>query len=85
MNPAPAPNLKRLRACRDIPRHNVHKGDYGGYVYGPEAITQEGDCWIAKHVFIKDNSTHVSGNTLVDGTGEYKHYNTNPNIIIRED
>lgn len=40
-----ATKLYRIRALRDVSYH-VSKGELGGYIGGPENLTQNGDCWV---------------------------------------
>lgn len=37
----------RIVALRDIPSHNVRKGDKGGFVESEDNLDHAGDCWIA--------------------------------------
>lgn len=39
-------NVRQIRALKDIPRHNIQAGDFGGYVENETNLSQEGDCWI---------------------------------------
>ena len=38
--------IYRIKALRDIPEHNISKGDLGGYVSTKMNLSQEGSCWI---------------------------------------
>ncbi|EIC4510207.1 hypothetical protein LAC50_002848 [Escherichia coli] len=44
--------LYRIRALRDIPRHNVKAGDLGGYVEGEHNLDQNDDSWIRDGVCV---------------------------------
>lgn len=39
----------RIQALRSIPSRGIKKGDVGGYVSGPDTLSQEGTCWIGYH------------------------------------
>lgn len=38
--------LKQIRALIDIPKHNVKKGDIGGWIESEYNLSHKGDCWI---------------------------------------
>jgi len=57
----------KIRALRDIPRHNVKAGDIGGRVQTPYNLSQEGDCWIEQGSMVR-HEAHVSGNALICNT-----------------
>lgn len=61
--------LYRIRALRDIPRHNVKAGDLGGFIVDYKNLSQTGDAWVADcaRVF---GSAHVSGNVVVRDTAQ---------------
>ena len=44
-----------IQALRDIPRHGVKKGDYGGVVENEHNLSQEGDCWIIRGTILFNN------------------------------
>lgn len=46
----------RVRALKDIPRHNVLKGDIGGWVEHELNLSQFGDCWIANDARVGDDA-----------------------------
>lgn len=46
----------RIRALKDIPRHNVSKGDIGGWVEHKRNLSQSGDSWIADDARVGDES-----------------------------
>ncbi|ENC4792902.1 hypothetical protein ABKM69_003538 [Escherichia coli] len=48
--------LYRIRALRDIPRHNVKAGDLGGYVEGEHNLDQNDDSWIRDGVCVFGNA-----------------------------
>lgn len=43
----------RILALRDIPVHDVAKGDMGGFVSGYANLSQSGDCWIGKEAIVE--------------------------------
>ena len=43
------PNLRRIRALRDIPRFVVEAGDLGGWIESPKNLSQSGDAWVFGH------------------------------------
>lgn len=57
----------RIRATRDILEHGVKKGDFGGFVHSPDALSQEGNCWINSGVVLLDESL-VEGDIILQGT-----------------
>ena len=54
----------RIRALRDIPRHNVRKYDIGGSVEGYHNLSQFGDCWIGENGKVLGKA-RVSGDAIV--------------------
>lgn len=58
-------NLYRIRALRDIPRHNVKIGDLGGWVETEGNLSQCGDCWIGGDAAVAERSM-VCVNALVE-------------------
>jgi len=44
--------LYRIRALRDIPRHNVKAGDLGGFIESEVNLSQEGDCWVGDNAYV---------------------------------
>ena len=61
-----APRLYRIRALKGIPVFGVEAGNYGGWVEGPESLSQEGTCWIKDCAMVYDGAT-VKGFALVSG------------------
>lgn len=59
------PLLYQIRALRDI-GDKVKKGDLGGWVMDEVNLSQEGDCWIDKNVFVK-HAARVHGNAYISG------------------
>ena len=57
-------NNVRIRALRDIPRHNVRKHDIGGSVEGYHNLSQFGDCWVGENGIVCGKA-RVSGNAIV--------------------
>lgn len=56
--------LHRIRALRDIPRHDVRAGDLGGYVQSEANLSHEGDAWIADRAWAYENA-YVCDNALM--------------------
>lgn len=62
--------IYRLKALRDIPLHGVKKGDFGGYVTSPSAVSHDGNCWIGQQavtygdVTLKDDA-YIGGTASV--------------------
>lgn len=60
----------RIKALRDIPEHNVKKGDLGGFVSNKFNLSQTDSCWIASNakvvgnVFITENA-HIDNSAVV--------------------
>jgi len=63
----PDRDLYRVVALRDIPQHNIHRGDIGGYIVTEENLSQEGDCWVYSNAEVYGNA-RVYGNTLIYGS-----------------
>lgn len=61
--------MYRIRALRDIPRHNVKAGDLGGYIQRYENLSQTGDAWVADNAIVV-NSALVSDDALVCDTAQ---------------
>lgn len=59
------PTVHRIRALRDIPRHNVKFGDIGGWVESEKNLSREGDAWIGDDAYVFDDAV-VSGDALVN-------------------
>ena len=64
--------LKRIRALRDIPQHEVKAGDLGGFVESESNLSQDGDCWIGGHAQVYGHArvygdAVVYGNAVVSG------------------
>ena len=57
--------IYRIKACRDIPKRGVRKGDIGGYVTDKMTLSHEGDCWIGGNAIV--HGAAVTGNALVSG------------------
>ena len=55
----------RIIALRDIPEHNVKKGDRGGYVAGYHNLSQDGAAWVGDDAQVGHNA-RVTGNALVN-------------------
>lgn len=61
-----AQKMFRIRALRDIPVHNVKKGDWGGYVQETNTLSHEGACWVGGEAQAIYN-VRITGNALIDG------------------
>lgn len=48
--------LHRIQALKDIPRCDIRKGDYGGYIENSNNLDQTGDCWVAEHACVWENA-----------------------------
>ena len=48
--------LHRIRALKDIPDCDVHRGDYGGYIESADNLDQNGDCWVAQQACVWENA-----------------------------
>lgn len=57
-------NRYRIKALKDIPRHNVKAGDLGGYVEGEWNLSHDGDCWVGGNAQVCDRAS-VKGEALV--------------------
>ena len=56
----------QIRAMRNIPRHGIKRGDYGGFVQDYRNLSQDDDCWVDERAVVMDKA-YVSGNALVYG------------------
>lgn len=56
----------QIRALRNIPRHGIKRGDYGGYIESERNLSQDGDCWVDERAIVMDKA-YVSGNALLYG------------------
>lgn len=69
-------SMYRILALQNIPRHNVKKGDIGGYVSSRHILSHEGDCWIGGEavvygrVRIKDNAYIGGAACVTSGKGK---------------
>ena len=57
--------IYRIKALRNIPHHNVLKGDLGGYVTDKVTLSQHGECWIGGDAIV--HGAAVTGNAFVGG------------------
>ena len=73
--------LHRIVALRDIPRHNVKKGDLGGFIESEENLSQKGDAWVGDNAEVFGyaqvygdacvfGNAHVFGNSRVEGEAQ---------------
>lgn len=60
------PGLRRIVALRDIARHGVSAGDVGGWVAGPDSLSDTGDAWVDNSAIVS-GAARVSGNAYVTG------------------
>jgi len=58
--------LYQIRALHDIPRWNVTKGDFGGYIEKEENLSHDGDCWVSGNAQVYGDA-QVSGYVWVSG------------------
>lgn len=56
----------RIIAMRDIPVHDVTKGDMGGFVSGYGNLSQTGDSWVADEAIV-EGEAYVCGDAWVAG------------------
>lgn len=62
--------MRRVKALRDIPYHNVKAGDLGGWVNHPYILSQDGNAWIGGEAIVYSDyggRTRLLGNALVTG------------------
>ena len=65
---------KRIRALRDIPTHNVKKGDLGGFIESEKNLRHNGDCWVSDNACVYGNAivwdnVNIYGNAKVFNNG----------------
>lgn len=75
--------LYRIRASRDIPRHNVKKGELGGFISSLDVLSQEGDCWVFDDAVVVGDS-HISGNALIYNNAVVENSTISDEAIIGE-
>lgn len=63
----------RIVALRDIPRHGVKAGDFGGFIESEKNLSQEGDAWVGDDASVY-NSAYVIDNACVSGHSEVYGY-----------
>ena len=61
--------LHRIVALRDIPRHNVKKGDLGGFIESEENLSQEGDAWVSGNALVSEGAK-VYGDACIFGNAQ---------------
>lgn len=75
------PELRRIRANRDIDRHGVKAGDLGGYIASERSLANNGDCWVDDTSCVRiearvlgdalvAESSNVTGTALLAGSGK---------------
>ena len=57
--------LYRIKALRDIPKHKVKAGEYGGWVENPNNLSQWDECWIKSTALVYGEETEIAGDALV--------------------
>lgn len=63
--------VRQIKALRDIPKHNVKKGDLGGFIFSNSNLDQGGDSWVTATSYVFD-SAFVTGDSIVmDGAVLY--------------
>lgn len=66
------PNLRRIRALRDIPGAGVKAGDLGGWVWREHNLSHEGDSWVGDdakvlgNAAVRDDAQVLAGATVED-------------------
>ncbi|MBA5724608.1 hypothetical protein H0G72_05725, partial [Liberibacter sp. Z1] len=60
-------DVKIVIALRDIPEHNVKKGDEGGCIESEANLSQKGNCWVGKTGIVYGKTTKVKDDALVEG------------------
>lgn len=73
--------LYRIRANRDIPRHNVKKGDLGGFISSINVLSQEGDCWVLEDAVVTGDS-HISGNAIIYDNAVVENSTISDDVIV---
>lgn len=61
--------LYRIEALREILKHNIEKGDIGGWIEKETNLSQDGDCWISDEAKVYDNA-EIYDDALVIETAE---------------
>lgn len=65
MNLSPVVELHQIEALRDISRHNVRKGDIGGWIQFERNLSHKGDAWVADNAKVAGSLTEVTGDALI--------------------
>ena len=60
--------LHQIRATKDLPMHNVERGDVGGWIEKPENLSE--NAWVSGDAQVSGNAK-ISENKIIN-TGEYK-------------
>ncbi|AJD93230.1 hypothetical protein JMA_39120 (plasmid) [Jeotgalibacillus malaysiensis] len=64
--------LFNIRALRDIPEHDVRKGDWGGRIQNEENLSQDGTGWVMEEAMVTGEAQIIDG--LVTGRSHVKDY-----------
>jgi len=56
--------LHQIKATKDLPMHNVKKGDVGGWIEKPENLSD--NAWVYRNAWVSEDA-QVSGNARVFG------------------
>lgn len=62
---SPVSKVNQIQALRDIPRHNVKKGDIGGWIQFERNLSHYGDAWVADNARVVGSLTEVTGDALI--------------------
>lgn len=75
--------LYRIQATVDMPLHQIHKGDLGGWIESPENLPQLGNGWVDEYALIYQNAI-VTGDALVTGHAEvFGHALIHDRAVVR--
>ncbi len=75
--------LYRIQAVVDMPLHQIHKGDLGGWIESPDNLPQLGNGWIDEYALVYENAI-VTGNALVTGHAEvFGHALIHDRAVVR--
>ena len=75
--------LYRIQAAVDMPLHQIHKGDLGGWIESPDNLPQLGNGWVDEYALVYGNAI-VTGDALVTGHAEvFGHALIHDRAVVR--
>ena len=81
----------RIKAIRDIEKHDVKQGDLGGYVQGIFNLSQDGDCWVSDNAVVSEcaevrDEAMVFGNARIEEFAKvYESASVDGNAVVSDE